>query len=214
MKIFLFCLCAILATLAGYLAFLWWHPRRRSRFQVRLTAIFLLFSLVPTVPLLFLASALATNTADVLLVPEVETAMTKAVAALKAQCEDTGKKLAQALENSRAPETLLLWGVDYYFIWQRTGEKLQLTTALGRDEAGRRHGLVFHEERVRESWGQIGSELDAGESSTNLETPGHCRVWLPRGENEMVVLGYPLAPEVISAKAQLTQTMRVYNALT
>src|SRR5262245_55942001 len=107
MKIFLIWLVAILAVIAGYLAYLWWHPRRRSRFQVRLTALFLLFSLAPTVPLIFLASTLATNTADVLLVPEVETAMLMAIAALKAQCEDTAKRLAQAFAGSGlAPEAL------------------------------------------------------------------------------------------------------------
>jgi nitrogen fixation/metabolism regulation signal transduction histidine kinase len=219
MKIFLFWLLAIILVIAGYLAFLWWHPRRRSHFQVRLTAIFLLFSLIPTVPLIFLASTLATNTADVLLVPEVETAMLQAVAALKAQCEDTGKRFAQAFAgDSIAPEALVDWNIDYCFVWQRVGEKFQLTVSHSLDEATHRLGLKFDEERVREVWGQSGSELEEipPDSAAPAESAaaGHCRAWLPRGVNEMVILGYHIAPEVFPAKARLTQTMRIYNSLT
>ncbi|MGH7492993.1 MAG: ATP-binding protein [bacterium] len=219
MKVFLFWLSAILVVIAGYLAYLWWHPRRRSRFQVRLTAIFLLFSLTPTVPLVFLASTLATNTADVLLVPEVETAMLMAVAALKAQCEDTGKRLAQAFAGSGyAPEALARWGIDYYLIWQRTDGNLQRTVVHGRDEDTRQLGTTFGEERVHEIWGQTGSELEVMHpnpvSPADSATSGHCRMWLPLGANEMVILGFRVAPDVIPARAQLTQTMRIYNALT
>ena len=219
MKIFLFWLCGILLALAGSLAFLWWHPRRRSRFQVRLTAIFLLFALVPTVPLIFLVSTLATNTADVLLVPQVEMAMLQAVAALKAQCEATGKRFALTFAGEGfTPEAFSRAGLDYYFIWQREGETLRLAAEHARDARARQQGLAFGAERMGEIWGQTGSELNAWQ---NHSTPpsdsiltGHCRVWLPRGENEMAVLGYAIAPEVIAAKTQLTQTMRIYNALT
>ncbi len=214
MKIFIFWLAGILLALAGYLAFLWWHPRRRSRFQVRLTTIFLLFSLVPTVPLIFLVSTLATNTADVLLVPEVESAMLKAVAALKAQCEDTGMKLAQAfIDSSPGPALLARSGLDYYFKWRRAGEKLHRVASARRDQV--EIADIFDEERMREIWGQTGSELQELQSSRSpAEASGHCRVWLPAGANEMVVLGYALAPEIIAAKNRLTQTMRVYNSLT
>ncbi len=219
MKIFLFWLLGLLLALVGYLAFLWWHPRRHSRFQVRLTAMFLLFALLPTVPLIFLVSTLATNTADVLLVPEVETAMLQAVAALKAQCEDTGKRFAQAFAGDGfAPEAVLPSGLDYYFVWQRAGEKILLAAAHSRDEGARGQGLSFGEARVGEIWGQTGSELEAlrdhSSAPSQVEMPGHCRVWLPRGEHEMAILGFAIAPEVMAAKAQLTQTMRIYNSLT
>lgn len=213
MENFLFWLLAVVLALAGYLAFLWWSPRRRSRFQVRLTALFLLFALVPTVPLIFLASTLATNTADLLLVPQVETTMLKATEALKAQCEDRGRMLARVLDRGHAPESLAQLGLDYYFIWQRAGEELRLMAAYSRDQAANELGMRFNKENLRAVWGQTGSELETAQPPAPAETPGHCRVWLPGAENEMVVLGFPLAPEVVAAKAQLVQTMRVYNAL-
>jgi hypothetical protein len=52
MKIFLFWLLAIILVIAGYLAFLWWHPAGARTFKFASPRFFALL-LIPTVPLIF-----------------------------------------------------------------------------------------------------------------------------------------------------------------
>ncbi len=208
MKLFLLWLAIILLAMAAYLVFLWWHPRKRSRFQVRLTSHFLLFSLLPTVPLIFVVSTLATDTADVLLVPEVESALVKAIAALKFQFEDTGTRFIQGVKQEQVTAELLSrWGFDYYAVWQKQTDSTRMILAVARD-AMMPLDSAF---QIKEVWGQTGSSLSTIARSDSML--GYCRVWSPRSENEMALVGFALAPEVLSAKEQLTQTLRIYNSL-
>ncbi|NUO81596.1 HAMP domain-containing protein [candidate division KSB1 bacterium] len=208
MQFFLLWLTVILIAVAAYLAFLWWHPRKRSRFQVRLTSLFLLFSLLPTVPLIFVVSTLATDTADVLLVPEVESAFVQAIAAIKLQSENTGKKFIHSTVREQiTPELLASWGFDYYAVWQKQSDSTR-TMFAATHSARLPTDSSF---QIKEVWGQTGSSLSTIVRGDSML--GHCRVWSPRSENEMALVGFALAPEVLSAKEQLTQTLRVYNSL-
>ncbi len=208
MKLFFLWLAVILIAVAAYLAFLWWHPRKRSRFQVRLTSLFLLFSLLPTVPLIFVVSTLATDTADVLLVPEVEAALVQAIAAIKLQSENTGKKFIHgAVREQITPELLARWGFDYYTAWQKQSDSTHTLCAVT-SEAILPTDSSF---QIKEVWGQTGSSLSTIVRGDSVL--GYCRVWSPRSENEMALVGFALAPEVVSAKEQLTQTLRIYNSL-
>ncbi len=210
MNLFLLWLAIILLALAGYLAFLWWHPRKRSRFQVRLTVLFLLFSLLPTVPLIFVVSILATGTADVLLVPEVEASLAQSLAALKLQFEDTALRFVQGTASEQiTPELLVRWNFEYYCAWQKQQDSTRLQIAVAREELAQNQSRAFN--LAEESWGQRGSSLELiprGDSLVAL-----CRVWQPRAQNEMVLVAFQVAPEVLSAKEQLTRTLRVYNSL-
>lgn len=206
MNLFLFWLGLILLALLAYLAFLWWHPRQRSRFQVRLTVLFLLFALLPTVPLIFIVSILATDTADVLLVPEVESALAQSLAALKLQFEDTAARLVQSTPREQvSPELLGHWNFDSYRVWQRGQDSTRLRIAIVR-EAHAQTNLDLN--LPQESWGQRGSSLELLESGDAL-----CRVWRPLAEDEMVMVEFRVAPGVLAAKEQLTRTLRVYNSL-
>lgn len=210
MTIFLLWLAIILTLLTGYLAYLWWHPARRSHFQVRLTALFLLFAMVPSVPLLFAVSSLATSTIDMLLVPEVEATMLAAMQAMKQQSEERAVRLVGAAQQEPVTAAMLgRWQFDYYLTWRKTGDEMQLSQVVVRDEAARALAMTFAAERLSESWGQRGSELlpQAG------ARPTHCRVWLPASAGEMALVGFAVAPEIMLTKERLTQALRVYNSL-
>ncbi len=209
MNLFLLWLAVILLALAGYLAFLWWHPRKRSRFQVRLTVLFLLFTLLPTVPLIFLASIFATDTADVLLVPEVEAALAQAIVALKLQFEDTATRFVQATTPEQvSPELLARWNFESYRVWQRAPDSTRLRIVMTRTAQTPTH---FDFKFLQDSWGQRGSSLEVLQREDSLTAL--CRVWQPLGLEEMALVEFRVAPEVIAAKEQLTRTLRVYNSL-
>jgi len=209
MKVFLLWLAIIILLLAAYLAYLWWHPARRSHFQVRLTALFLLFAMLPSAPLLFITSSLATNTMDMLLVPEIEATMLAALQAIKQQFEDRASRLVEAVQQQLVTAELLdRWQIDYYLVWRKTGDDLHLVQAVSRDQAAYDLAMSFERERIGESWGQRDSEL------LTQAAPGtHCRVWLPAGAERMVLLGFAVTPEIAATKERLTRALRVYNSL-
>lgn len=206
MNLFLLWLFIILLAFSAYLAYLWWHPRQRPRFQVRLTVLFLLFTLLPTVPLIFIVSTLATDTADVLLVPEVESALTQSLTALKLQFEDTATRFVQATPSEQvSPELLARWNFDSYFLWQSTEDSTRLLIAVTRDTSAFAKSETFS---PKENWSQRGSSLEILRDGRAL-----CRVWQPRASNEMALVEFRLAPEVLAAKEQVTRTLRIYNTL-
>lgn len=248
MEVFFLWFAGTLLILAGYLSFLWWRPRlpfmksaskKSGRFQVRLTILFLLFALVPAVPLIFLVSSLYTSSMEILLVPKIERSLRQGLDAVKQQLEARAHRFERATcETVLTPELLAKWQIDFYLLWQRDSVRVRLVSVVGADVAGRQRGLGVGVDRILEMWGQTGSELyhikNTGVvDSTKAAT--HCLVWLPRhfanyqiGENgkpdsllkttpqqitEMVVISFPVEPELLTAKNELAEAARVYNTL-
>jgi nitrogen fixation/metabolism regulation signal transduction histidine kinase len=74
--------------LCGYCIYVWIKNRKRSRFQAKLTLFFLLFVLVPLIPLnLFIANVL-TKSADMLLLPGIGEALEMSLTAMRSQLEE------------------------------------------------------------------------------------------------------------------------------
>ena len=214
MKMFLLWFAGVVLAISAYLAYLWWHPRKRLHFQVRLTAIFLLFAFVPVVPLVLVASSLATGTADMLLVPEIQASMLHAIEAIKMQFEERARNFVQATQSGNVdPELLQRWQFDYYLVWRQNGEAVQLITAVGKDMPSRQIGLAFGMDRVGEIWGQTGSQIHVQEDHDLGVVERRCEVWLPRTESEMALLGFGVPAEVAAVKDEISAALRVYNSL-
>lgn len=74
-----------------YIFLLWKKNRKRSRFQAKLTVIFLLFVLVPTVPLTFFIANLFTQSADLLMMPGIGDALNQSIETIRTQVEERGR---------------------------------------------------------------------------------------------------------------------------
>ncbi|MDZ7363444.1 MAG: ATP-binding protein [candidate division KSB1 bacterium] len=236
MRIFFLWFAATLILLAGYLSLLWWRPRflfkkdkpaavKSGRFQARLTIFFLLFALLPSVPLVFLVSALYTRSMEILLVPKIQESLLQGLDAIKFQLEERGRLFEQATRNmTLSPELLQQWQIAFCLLWQRDGENVQLASAVGADLASRQRGLDFGIDQIIEVWGQTGSQLRPAFAGDTTRA-NYCYVWLPRVSNtpfsngapspltEMLVAGFQVPPYVLEAKQNLTEAARVYNTL-
>jgi nitrogen fixation/metabolism regulation signal transduction histidine kinase len=206
---------------------------------VRLTILFLLFALVPAVPLNFLVSSLDTSSMEILLVPKIEKSLRQGLEVVKQQLEARAHLFESATrETVLTPELLAKWQIDFYLIWRRDSVRAQLVSVIGADANARQRGLSFGVDRILEVWGQTGSELNklenngAGDSAAAVT---HCRVWFPRrvaGNHsltngkldtllktapkhhmEMVVISIPVAAALLTAKNELAEAARVYNTL-
>jgi nitrogen fixation/metabolism regulation signal transduction histidine kinase len=248
MEIFFLWFAGTLIILAGYLSYLWWRPGfpfiqnkkgKSGRFQVRLTILFLLFALMPAVPLIFLVSSLYTSSMEILLVPKIEKSLRQGLEAVKQQLEARAHLFESATREAvLTPELLAKWQIDFYLIWRRDSVRAQLVSVVGANAVARQRGLGFGVDRINEVWGQIGSEMyqvqnNGASDSTAVAT--HCRVWLPRhsashqgGENgkpdsllktapkpiaEMAVISIPVEAALLAAKNELAEAARVYNTL-
>ncbi|MGH7450071.1 MAG: hypothetical protein ACRENG_01865, partial [bacterium] len=248
MEIFFLWFAGTLIILAGYLSYLWWRPRlpftksaskKSGHFQARLTILFLLFALVPAVPLIFLVSSLYTSSMEILLVPKIERSLRQGLEAVKQQLEARAHLFESATrEGVLTPDLLAKWQIDFHLIWRRDSVRAQLVSVVGANASARQRGLGFGVDRINEVWGRIGSEMyqvqnNGAGDSTAVAT--HCRVWLPRhsashqgGENgrpdsllktapkpiaEMVVISIPVEPALLAAKNELAEAARVYNTL-
>jgi len=240
MEIFFLWFAGTLILLAGYLSLLWWRPgflfkksarfpRPSGRFQVRLTIFFLLFTLVPAVPLIFLVSSLYTGSMQFLLMPQMQESLQLGLEAIKFQLEERARLFEQAARREPlTPGLLAQWDVDFCLLWQRQNMQIQLLVAVGADLSRRQRGLAFGADQMSERWGQTGSQLQnpqrqtAGSDSAQMIS---CEVWLPHFSNtvrdngqpfaaaEMLLLSFPVDPHLIKTKQKITEAARVYNTL-
>lgn len=239
MEIFFLWVAGTLILLAGYLSLLWWRPRllfnkdknaprKSGRFQVRLTILFLLFALLPAVPLIFLVSSLYTGSMEILLVPKIQESLQRGLEVIKLQLEERARLFEQATRRMvLTPELLAPWKFDFCLLWRRDSANVRLVSAIGSTMANRQRGLAFGPDQIGEVWGQTGSQLQAlpREAAKPDTTPHYCEVWLPRFSeavlvaesppqvSEMLVVGFPVAPYLLRAKTELTEAARVYNTL-
>jgi len=88
---FLIWIIIIALLLVIYSVILWKKSKRHSRFQARLTILFFLFVLIPTVPLTLFASLLLTQSAKVLLLPGIEDALSESLEVMRLQLEEKGQ---------------------------------------------------------------------------------------------------------------------------
>lgn len=240
MEIFFIWFAGALILLTGYLSLLWWRPRflfkkkphsplPSGRFQVRLTIFFLLFALVPAVPLIFLVSSLYTGSMQFLLMPQMQASLQLGLDAIKFQLEERARLFELAARREPlTPELLAYWNIDFCLLWQRQNTQIQLLAVVGSDLNSRQRGLAFGADQMSELWGQAGSQLKnshhqlAPRDSVQMIS---CEVWLPHLSNvvppnsppseiaEMLLISFPVDPYLIETKLKITEAARVYNTL-
>ncbi len=91
--------------LAAFTLLLWWRTTRRSRFQARLTLLFLLFILIPVISLTLLMSYLLLQSNRLLEQPGISGALQQSLQAVYAQLDQMGETLLRqhpALAEKRA----------------------------------------------------------------------------------------------------------------
>jgi len=75
----------------AYCITVWRKSRKRSKFQTRLSVLFFLFVLIPTVTLVLISSYLFTRSSDILTPPEVEGALSQSLEILRTQFIQKGQ---------------------------------------------------------------------------------------------------------------------------
>jgi nitrogen fixation/metabolism regulation signal transduction histidine kinase len=199
-----------LVSLGIYIFRLWKKNRKRSRFQAKLTILFLLFVLVPTVPLTFFLANLFTRSADLLIIPGIGDALNTSLETIRFQVEERGRTFFTQYPN---PE---VWKITHL-------QEQNICSAARYRSAG---GSILSDITLVNS-----SEMFAGLHSPSLESLRDGAVmhststFYSSGDRQLIAVfhsypdssfgmaAYPLSPSIIEARDKITQALRIYGTL-
>ena len=198
------------SALIVYCVLLWRKNRMGSRFKAKLTILFLLFVLVPVIPLTLFIASLMTRSADMLLLPGIGEALDSSLVTIRMQLEEKGEHFIATYPD---PET---WT-------QPTLKKEGLySVALFR----LRNGSLFAQKNVRapecrlpDAW-KPPRELTADADSSGFSSLLHesdagqmiivCKRLEP---SSLVAACYPVPELILRSKERISRALDVYNTL-
>jgi len=98
-----------------YCITVWRKSRKRSKFQARLSVLFFLFVLIPTVTLVLVTSYIFTKSSDILTPPEIENALSQSLEVLRTQFNKRGENFIKLYPdfNSIDKNTIKNNGLSY-----------------------------------------------------------------------------------------------------
>ncbi|MBN2030381.1 HAMP domain-containing protein [bacterium] len=201
---------ATLVLLSAYFVFLWRRSRNRSRFRAKLSIIFLLFVLIPTVPLTFLVAHLLTRSVRVLLLPGIGEALDTSLETIRLQVEERGKLFLEAFDPSvnYTPNILEEEKIDLLGIYR-----------FDRDSVITLHSIRLQTSLLPENWTpQRESLVDllTTERTSRLISLGEgsmITVYRPLSDSTFAVAGYPVETHVLKARDDVVRALDIYNTL-
>jgi nitrogen fixation/metabolism regulation signal transduction histidine kinase len=210
----MFLLLAWLGTalvLLGFtLIYLFRKGKKRTRFQLKLTALFLLFVLVPFIPLTFFTANLLTRSADWLLLPGLDKTLDSSLETIRIQAEEKGRQFFKKYPDFSRWRQTFLKEKHFSFLGTFQFRQGQVVTST-----------LFLQDTIPESSHWIPSIdafqdiLQTGQTSRLFyyNNSQHLLVYQPAPDSVVALVGYPLTSSVIQAHDNITQALAVYNTL-
>ncbi len=210
MSVFSVWMGVAIVLLSACLLFLWKRGRNRSRFQAKLSIIFLLFVLIPTVPLTFFIASLLTHSVNYLLLPGIGGALDTSLETIRLQLEERGRLFLEQFDPSgnRTPDFLREEKIDFLGTYRFDHDsvitlrstRLQ-TSFLSEDWQPQRELLV---DALRTE--RISRLVSAGEESMMV-------VYRFFPDSVFAVAGYVVEPHVLKARDDIVRALDIYNTL-
>ena len=108
MSVFLVWMVLLFIFVTTYILYLRNRKQPRSQFGAKITSLFIFFVLLPSIPLTFFSATLLTRTADMLLLPGIDHALTSSLETIQMQAEQKGITFFKKYQNTAdwTPECL------------------------------------------------------------------------------------------------------------
>ncbi len=137
--------------LVAFMAFVWQRTTRRSRFQARLTLLFLLFILIPVISLTILMSYLLLQSSRMLEQPGMSEVLQQSLQAVHAQLDQMGASLLKQHPDlcSKNPQELRQMGVHHAGAFRAGQNKAPGQTWSSADGKAPRFSLLPEEMEIR-----------------------------------------------------------------
>ncbi len=210
MQIFIFWVVLIAIILGIYL----WHTYRRSpkgfRFQVKLTIIFILLVLLPSVPLTFLVSDLLTRGVEMFLLPGVENSMSQSLEIIKSQLEEKGTIFLRTFpsKNKIDQDILTINQICYLGKLNCKNRQNAFVHSFMDNPEILAQSPLHNQEHVRSI---LGEQLKSSVYAFGTNTI--CEVYQFSADSSIDVVAFAVDPKIVQAKDQVSQSLRVYTFL-
>ena len=197
--------------LAGFIVFFIRLRNRQtlySKFRIRLNIILMLFSLIPTIPALFFIAQLLTESTRVLLLPGLENALRISLETIRVQTEERGHRFFEDFPAAGqwSEERVRSRNISSVFMLRRDDGRV-VPAGSGRTASS-----------LYESWqpdATVWRAAAEGQTSTMVNHGGTpwMLIYGPRTDSTLAVASYPVQPDIIEAKNEITGAIRVYATL-
>jgi nitrogen fixation/metabolism regulation signal transduction histidine kinase len=210
MALFFVWTALISAALTAYCLFLWRKNRTGFRFKAKLTILFLLFVLVPVIPLNLFIANLLTQSADMLLLPGVGEALETSLSTIRTQLEERGKHFIETYPNYQTWSAALLKkeGIFSTCIYQWHKDTLIAQNLIRVPDCGMPRTWKPQREWIQEADSAVYSSSMHMVNQRQMFTV--CRKMRPA---VFIVVCYPVSEFVLQSKNRITKALDVYNTL-
>lgn len=204
MVLFLTWMGILAAALGAYAFFLWRSGRHHARFRMKLTLLFILLILVPSIPLTFLSASLLSRSAETLFLPQILNTLQNTSAMLQQREEKTCGEFVKHPSESWNKLLLEQYGLSFACVIGVENKKpiLETRKSCGDFPASR----IYHwiSARPLSQQGYVGFIDDSLRMLVCISTIS---------DSERVVTGQPVSRSYIEMRSDLTQAIRNYGTL-
>ncbi len=201
---------ATVVLLSVYFIILWRRSRNRSRFRAKLSIIFLLFVLIPTVPLTFFVAHLLTRSVNILLLPGMGEALDTSLETIRVQVEERGKLFFEKFNPS------INWTTDLL-----EEEKIDLLGIyrLDRDSVITLRSIHLRTSLLPENWTpqreSLVALLTTKQTSrlVSADEGSMIAVYRLLPDSTIAIAGYSVEPHVLKARDDIVRALDIYNTL-
>jgi len=210
MQIFIFWIIIIALILGIYIWRLYRRSPRGFRFQIKLTIIFFLLVLIPSIPLTFFVSDLLTRGVEMFLLPGVEKSLSQSLDVIKFQLEEKGDNFFQSYPDLKPVNENILksHGIIYCAAFKVKAQSLRLLHLVGSEI-----NLFEHSPSQANAMfpSIIGEEIKS--SLFSVDSKNVCEVYQVTSDNIIRIVAFAVDPRVIDAKNDISESLRLYNSL-
>jgi nitrogen fixation/metabolism regulation signal transduction histidine kinase len=198
------------SALTVYCILLWRKNRTGSRFKAKLTILFLLFVLVPAIPLTLFLASLVTQSADLLLLPGIGEALESSLATIRLQLEEKGRQFISTYPDVEAwsPALLTKEGLSNAIVFRMQGDSLIVLDSVRIPECKLPDGWKPpHEQTVVTDSANFASDL-------RESADGHyIAVFRRLPSFRVIAVCYPVPAHIFQSKEKISRALDVYNTL-
>ena len=205
MEIFFICIGVISVALFAYSLLLWRKSQKRSRFQARLTILFFLFTIIPTIPLTLSVGILLIKSTEMLTLPGVEEALSQSLDMIRLQLDQQGKHILTklpAIEN--IDQAYLIQNNIVYAGILDNGEPVVFKSV----DVKIKNELKFPEKLIQ----QFDKEQFEGRLVHYNKLPLF-ESYQQTNNNRICFIGFKLSPDIITAKNNVLWALRNHASM-
>jgi len=210
MQIFIFWIVIIALILGVYIWRLYRRSPRGFRFQIKLTIIFFLLVLIPSVPLTFFVSDLLTRGVEMFLLPGMEKSLSQSLDVIKFQLEEKGDHFFTIYPNMKVLNENVLknHGIVYCAAFKINAQSQNLLHRAGPE-------VNLFEQSPSQTSALMSSILreELKSSLFSVASRNICEVYQVTNNDIVKVVAFSVDPKVMNAKFDISESLRLYNSL-